>query len=136
MNHVTYSFLESIPVGIRYCWNTLTMNLTGFKHLFVGKVEVKESLGSPIAIGKLFPVNWNGESFWTLTAIISVILAFMNFLPIPALDGGHALFTIVEMVSGRKPSDKFMEYATTFGMILLLALMAYAFGLDIWRMFR
>ena len=71
-----------------------------------------------------------------MTALFSIILAFMNILPIPALDGGHALFTLVEMITGRKPSDKFMEYAQMVGMVLLLGLMLYAFGLDIWRLFK
>lgn len=132
----TYTFFEAIPAGYTMCWNTLSNYLTGLKQLFTGKVKASDSVGSVISIGSLFPGEWDWQSFWTLTAIFSIILAFMNILPIPALDGGHALFTIIEMVTGRKPSDKFMEYAQTVGMVLLLSLMAYALGLDFFRLFN
>jgi regulator of sigma E protease len=131
-----YTLLESVPIGVSACFSTLDRYMTGIKQLFTGKANPNESLGSVISIGNIYPSEWNWQQFWTLTAIFSVILAFMNILPIPALDGGHALFTLVEMISGRKPSDKFMEYAQMFGMILLLGLMAYALGLDFWRMFK
>jgi regulator of sigma E protease len=130
----TFSFLEAIPAGWDRCWQTLSNYITGFKQLFTGKVAAKDSLGSVISIGNVFPGDWDWQSFWTLTAIFSIILAFMNVLPIPALDGGHALFTLYEMITSRKPSDKFMEYAQMVGMVLLLGLMLYAFGLDIWRL--
>jgi regulator of sigma E protease len=97
---------------------------------------VRDSLGSVLSIGGIFPGEWDWQGFWTLTAVFSIILAFMNVLPIPALDGGHALFTLYEMITGRKPGDKFMEYAQMVGMVLLLGLMAYAMGLDIWRLFK
>jgi regulator of sigma E protease len=132
----SYSFLESIPVGIKKCWETLGRYVTGLKQLVTGKVNPNDSLGSVISIGNTFPGEWDWQQFWRLTAIFSIILAFMNILPIPALDGGHALFTLVEMITGRKPSDKFMEYAQMVGMVLLLGLMAYALGLDFWRMFK
>lgn len=131
-----YTFMESIPAGFKRCWETLTMYVTGLKHLFTGKANPQDSLGSVISIGNVFPGEWDWQSFWTLTAVFSIILAFMNILPIPALDGGHALFTLVEMVTGRKPGDKFMEYAQMVGMVLLLGLMAYALGLDFWRLFK
>ncbi len=131
-----YSFLESIPAGFNRCWTTLSGYMTGLKQLFTGRVAAKDSLGSVISIGNIFPGVWDWESFWTLTAVFSIILAFMNVLPIPGLDGGHALFTIYEMVTGHKPSDKFIEYAQMVGMVLLLGLMLYAFGLDIWRLFK
>jgi len=133
---VTYSFVQSVPKGFSRCFITLQNYLTGIKQLFSGKANPNESLGSVISIGNVFPGVWDWQSFWTLTAIFSIILAFMNVLPIPALDGGHALFTIVEMITGRKPSDKFMEYAQTVGMVLLLGLMAYALGLDFFRLFK
>lgn len=132
----SYSFTESIPVGFNRCWETLNRYVTGIKQLFTGKVAASDSLGSVISIGNTFPGIWDWERFWTLTGIFSIILAFMNILPIPALDGGHALFTLYEMISGRKPGDKFMEYAQMAGMVLLLGLMAYALGLDFWRLFR
>ena len=135
--HVSYSFFESIPAGINRCFSTLKNYIMNLKQLFVSKeVRVRDSLGSVLSIGNVFPGVWDWESFWTLTAIFSIILAFMNVLPVPGLDGGHALFTLYEMISGRKPSDKFIEYAQMVGMVLLLALMLYAFGLDIWRIFK
>ncbi len=131
-----YSLLQSIPIGFNRCWETLNRYVTGLKQLFTGKVAASDSLGSVISIGNTFPGVWDWERFWTLTGIFSIILAFMNILPIPALDGGHALFTLFEMITGRKPGDKFMEYAQMGGMILLLGLMAYALGLDFWRLFK
>ena len=89
-----------------------------------------------VTITNIFPGVWDWQSFWTLTAVFSILLAFTNVLPIPALDGGHALFTLVEMITGRKPSDKFIEYAQMAGMVLLFGLMAYALGLDIFRLFK
>ncbi|MFX8922164.1 M50 family metallopeptidase, partial [Acinetobacter baumannii] len=86
-----------MPAGYNMCWHTLGNYITGLKQLFTGKAKASESLGSVISIGKLFPDEWDWQGFWTLTGIFSIVLAFMNILPIPALDGGHALFTIVEM---------------------------------------
>lgn len=134
---VNYAFWESIPAGVRYANEKLVEYIEGIGLLFTSKEhKVQDNLGSLITIGKTFGGVWNWQRFWMMTAWFSVILAFMNVLPIPALDGGHALFTVIEMVTGRKPSDKFMEYAQMFGMILLLGLMAYALGLDIFRLFR
>lgn len=131
-----YTFVESISAGFQKCWQTLGRYIAGIKQLFNGKANPNDSLGSVISIGKIFPGEWDWQSFWQLTAVFSIILAFMNVLPIPALDGGHALFTLVEMITGRKPGDKFIEYAQMVGMVLLLGLMAYALGLDIWRLFK
>jgi regulator of sigma E protease len=134
---IDYTFAEAIPAGIRRCFETLSKYVQNLAQLFTSKeVKVRDSLGSVLSIGGVFPGVWDWQSFWTLTAIFSIILAFMNVLPIPALDGGHALFTLYEMITGRKPSDKFMEYAQMVGMVLLLGLMLYAFGLDIWRLFK
>jgi regulator of sigma E protease len=133
---VKYSFIQAIPKGLERCKTTLSNYVTGIKQLFTGKANPNESLGSVISIGNVFPGAWDWEIFWTLTGVFSIILAFMNVLPIPALDGGHALFTLVEMITGKKPSDKFMEYAQMVGMVLLLGLMAYALGLDFMRMFK
>lgn len=136
-NHIEYNFTQAIPAGINRCFETLSRYVQNLKQLFTSsEVKVKDSLGSVLSIGGVFPGVWDWQSFWTLTAIFSIILAFMNVLPIPALDGGHALFTLYEMITGRKPSDKFMEYAQMVGMVLLLGLMLYAFGLDIWRLFK
>lgn len=135
--HITYSFDEAVPAGINRCFTTLKKYVQNLKQLFTSKeVRVRDSLGSVISIGNIFPGVWDWESFWTLTAIFSIILAFMNVLPVPGLDGGHALFTVYEMITGHKPGDKFIEYAQMVGMVLLLGLMLYAFGLDIWRLFK
>lgn len=132
-----YTFLESIPAGISYGVERLGDYVTGIRLLFTSKEhKVSDNLGSVISIGKTFGGTWDWQRFWMMTALFSIILAFMNILPIPALDGGHALFTIYEIITGRKPSDKFIEYAQMVGMILLLGLMLYAFGLDIWRLFK
>lgn len=129
-----YSFLESLPAGVEKGWSTLIMNIKNFKLLFTSKeVKASESLGSFLSIGNMFGAEWDWERFWSMTALLSIVLAFMNILPIPALDGGHVIFTLYEMISGRKPGEKFMEYAQMVGMILLLLLMAYALGLDFWR---
>jgi regulator of sigma E protease len=134
---ISYSFFEAIPAGINRCWETLAKYVRNLKQLFTSsEVKVRDSLGSVISIGNIFPGEWDWQAFWTFTAVFSIILAFMNVLPIPALDGGHALFTLIEMITGKKPGDKFMEYAQMVGMILLLGLMAYALGLDIWRLFK
>ena len=134
--HKNFSFLESIPEGAHRCYITLDNYITGIKQIFTGKVNPNDSLGSLISIGNTFPSTWDWEKFWTLTAIFSIILAFMNVLPIPALDGGHALFILFEMITGRKPSDKFMEYAQIVGMLIMFGLMFYALGLDFWRLFK
>jgi regulator of sigma E protease len=134
--HHDYTFRESIPLGIQRCFSTLGEYVTGLQQIISGKVNPNDSVGSIISIGKIFPSYWNWQDFWKITALLSIILAFMNILPIPALDGGHALFCIYEIITGRKPTDKFMEYAQMVGMILLLGLMAYALGLDIFRLFK
>jgi regulator of sigma E protease len=134
---IEYSFGKSIPAGINFGIDRLKEYITGIGLLFTSKEhKVSDNLGGIISIGKTFGGTWDWQRFWTMTALFSIILAFMNILPIPALDGGHALFTLAEMITGRKPSDKFMEYAQMVGMVLLLGLMLYAFGLDIWRLFK
>jgi regulator of sigma E protease len=131
-----FTFLEAIPAGFRECWITLGRYMTGLRQLFTGKANPNESVGSVFSIGSIYPKEWDWRIFWTLTAVFSIILAFMNILPIPGLDGGHALFTLAEIITGRKPSDKFLEYAQMVGMVLLMALMAYALGLDVLRWFK
>jgi regulator of sigma E protease len=134
--HKEFGFIDAFPEGVRRCFTTLDNYVQGIKQIFTGKVNPNDSLGSLISIGNTFPSSWDWERFWTLTAIFSIILAFMNVLPIPALDGGHALFILFEMITGRKPSDKFMEYAQIVGMVLMFGLMFYALGLDFWRLFK
>ncbi|MBG9376320.1 RIP metalloprotease RseP [Panacibacter sp. DH6] len=133
---IDYSFGESIPAAFRKSYETLESYWLQLKLIFGGKVNLNESLGSVFSIGKMYSTTWDWFTFWERTAFFSLVLALMNLLPIPGLDGGHALFTLIEMISGRKPSDKFMEYAQMVGMVLLLGLMAYALGLDIFRMFK
>jgi regulator of sigma E protease len=134
---INYTLGAAIPAGVSKAMQRLSDYIRNLRLLFTSKeVKAEDSLGSVISITNVFPPVWDWQSFWTLTAIFSILLAFMNVLPIPALDGGHALFTLVEMITGRKPSDKFIEYAQMVGMILLFALMAYALGLDIFRIFR
>ncbi len=126
-----YGFLESFPAGVRMGIQTLKDYVAQFKYVFTK--EGASSLGGFGAIGNLFPAQWNWQAFWLMTAFLSVILAFMNILPIPALDGGHVMFLIYEVVTRRKPNEKFMEYAQIAGMILLFGLVLYANGIDLIR---
>ncbi len=132
---IEYSVGEAIPAGVKMGWKFLSDQITAFGQMFTGKLPVKDSLGSFITIGNMFGDEWDWERFWRLTAALSLILGFINLLPIPALDGGHVMFLIWEVLSGRKPSDKFMEIATMIGFIILIAIMIYALGLDISRLF-
>lgn len=131
-----YGFFTSIPIGIQKGVDLLTNQLKAFGQMFSGKIKAKDSLGGFASIAGMFDSSWNWTAFWTTTAIISIILAFMNLLPIPGLDGGYVIFLLWEVVSGRKVSDKFMEKAVTIGFILLMALMIYANGLDFLRWFN
>ncbi|MEZ4999293.1 MAG: RIP metalloprotease RseP [Bacteroidales bacterium] len=133
---IHYSFAKSIPAGISKGFKTLNDYLKQIKVIFSKGSKAYESLGGFITIGSIFPVFWDWQTFWNLTAFLSIILGIMNILPIPALDGGHVLFLIYEVVTGRKPSDKFLEYAQITGMILLLALLLFANGNDIIRHLR
>lgn len=128
-----YSFLEALPAGVRMGTDFLNNQLKAFGQMFRGKIDVKDNLGSLISIGKMYGNTWDWERFWNLTASLSIILAFMNLLPIPALDGGYVVFLLWEVVTRRKVSDKFMEKAVTVGFFLLLGLMVFALGNDIWR---
>jgi regulator of sigma E protease len=130
-----YTFLESIPAGIKKTGSTLSNYLKQFRLIFDSDVKGYKQVGSFITITQLFPKLWDWTAFWNLTAFLSVMLAVLNVLPIPALDGGHALFTIIEIVTGKKPSDKFLEKAQLVGMAMLLTLMVFALGNDIFRNF-
>ena len=131
-----YGFMESIPAGISKGFKTIGDYLKQFKLLFSKHTKAYESLGGFITIGKIFPGIWDWQSFWNLTAFLSIILAVMNILPIPALDGGHVMFLLFEVITGRKPSDKFLEYAQITGMVILVALLIFANGNDILRLLR
>ena len=128
-----YTLGESITGGIGYGVDVLKDYVTQFKYVFTQKGA--SQVGGFGAIGGLFPDTWDWTSFWQTTALISIILAFMNILPIPALDGGHVMFLLYEMLSGRKPNDKFMEYAQMVVFFLLIALVLFANGNDIYRYF-
>jgi len=128
---VKYGLIESIPAGIDRGVQTTGDYLKQFKLFFRKETKAYESLGGFATIGSIFPGTWDWYSFWNMTAFISIILAIMNLLPIPALDGGHVMFLFGEMITGRKPNEKFLEYAQIAGMILLLALVLYANANDI-----
>ena len=130
---VKYSFFGSFPAGIRLGVNTLKGYVNDMKYVFTK--EGAKNVGGFGAIGNLFPASWDWRKFWTNTAFLSIILAFMNILPIPALDGGHVMFLLYEVVARRKPGDKFLEYAQITGMVLLFALLIFANGNDILRLF-
>lgn len=129
----SYGFFESFPAGVMLGINTLKGYINDMKYVFTK--EGASNLGGFGTIGSLFPSVWNWRVFWLQTAFLSIILAFMNILPIPALDGGHVMFLVYEVITRRKPSDKFLEYAQMAGMFLLFALLIYANGNDIFRFF-
>lgn len=130
---INHSLLQSIPQGVEIGVNTLVNYVSSLKYLFTK--EGATSMGGFGAIGGMFPNTWNWLSFWEITALLSVILAFMNIIPIPALDGGHVMFVLYEIITRRKPNEKFLEYAQMTGMILLFMLLIYANGLDLVRAF-
>lgn len=133
---IHYGLLQSIPAGISKGYHAIGDYLKQFKLLFAPQTKAYESLGGFITIGNIFPGVWDWQAFWSLTAFLSIILAVMNILPIPALDGGHVLFLLYEIITGRKPSDKFLEYAQITGMIIIFALLLYANGNDIIKLFK
>lgn len=131
MEHKKYSLLAALPAGVKLAGEKLSFYIDQFKKILSPSTGAYKGLGGFKAMASIFPKNsWNWEAFWNITAFFSIILAFMNLLPIPALDGGHVLFTLIEMITGRKPSDKFLEYAQVAGMIILFALLLYANGND------
>ncbi len=131
-----YSLLEAIPAGINKAFKTLNSYIKQLKMLFNTDTGAYKSLGGFISIGKIFPSTWDWQAFWGLTAFLSIILAIMNVLPIPALDGGHVMFLLYEMITGKKPGEKFMEYAQIAGMVILIGLLLFANGNDIIKLFK
>ncbi|MBL4642651.1 MAG: RIP metalloprotease RseP [Flavobacteriaceae bacterium] len=131
-----YTFSEAIPAGLKKSWSTLTGYVKQLKKIFNPSTGAYKGLGGFISIGSIFPSEWSSETFWNITAFLSIMLGFMNLLPIPALDGGHVVFTLWEMITGKKPGDKFLEYAQIVGFILLIALLLFANGNDIFRLFK
>ena len=130
-----YNLWQAIPRGFERVGEEMSDYWKQLKMIVQPKTEMYKALGGPISIGQIFPNEWNWEYFWRVTALLSVILAIMNVLPIPALDGGHVLFLLIEVITGRKPSDKVLMVAQMIGMALLFALMFYATWNDIARLF-
>ncbi|MEN8120553.1 MAG: RIP metalloprotease RseP [Bacteroidota bacterium] len=136
MKRIEYSLVEAVPAGVTKGYEEVGNYLKQFKLIFNRETKAYESVGGFIAIGNIFPPTWDWQAFWSLTALLSIMLAVINILPIPALDGGHVLFLFFEIISGRKPSDKFLEYAQIVGMVLLFSLLIFANGNDIVKLFK
>ena len=136
INRKEYTFISAIPAGFRKTFSTIGGYLKDLKLVVTPSTEAYKSVGSFIAIGQIFPSTWDWHTFLSILALLSVMLGVMNLIPIPALDGGHILFTLYEMITGRKPSDRFLYVTQLIGMVLLLGLMVLAFGNDIARLFR
>ncbi len=130
-----YGFFASIPLGTERAFSVVFLQIKAFGKMFSGELNPIKSLSGPVGIAKLYGTEWDWFRFWRITGLLSMILAFMNLLPIPALDGGHVVFLSAEIISGRKPSDKFLEVAQKIGMVLLLALMVFIIGNDIIKLF-
>jgi regulator of sigma E protease len=138
LNYTTiqYSLGESVAIGTNKAFGVVFNNIKAFGKIFRGEVSPTKSLSGPIGIAQMFGGTWVWEWFWYLTGLLSMVLAFMNFLPIPALDGGHVMFLMYEMISGRSPSDKFLEVAQKVGMVILLSLMVFAIANDTFKLFQ
>ena len=131
-----YTIPSAISAGFNRTFTTISDYLKELKLIFSPETEAYKSVGSFITMGSIFPTTWNWEIFWNITGWLSVMLAVLNILPIPALDGGHLVFTLYEMITRKKPSDKFLEYAQLLGMLILFGIMILAFGNDIFRLFN
>jgi regulator of sigma E protease len=136
LKEIKYGFFASFPAGVKKGIETISSYLKDLKLIFNPETKAYKSLGGFIAIGNIFPSIWNWQIFWNMTAFLSIMLAVLNILPIPALDGGHVFFLGFEIITGKKPNERFMEVAQIVGMILLLALVLYANGNDILRLFQ
>lgn len=134
-SHKDYTLFEAIPIGTGKAFAVITDNIKGFSKIFSGDIAADKAVQGPIGIAKMFGGSFNWIRFWSICGMLSMVLAFMNLLPIPALDGGHAVMLVVEMVTGKKPSDKLLEYLQMIGMVLLLSLMVFAFFNDIVKLF-
>jgi regulator of sigma E protease len=136
LKEIKYGFFAAFPAGVKKGVSTISSYLKDLKMIFNPETKAYKSLGGFIAIGNIFPSIWNWQVFWNMTAFLSIMLAVLNILPIPALDGGHVFFLVYEIITGKKPNEKFMEYAQIVGMLLLLALVLYANGNDIIKLFH
>jgi len=130
---IEYTFAGAIPAGLNKSWSTLTGYIKQLKKIFNPNTGAYKGLGGFISIGSIFPSEFSWQTFWNITAFLSIMLGFMNLLPIPALDGGHVVFTLWEMITGKKPGDKFLEYAQIVGFVLLIMLLLFANGNDVYR---
>ncbi len=133
--HSEYSLGQAMLIGTSKSFTIIFDQLRAFGKMFKGDISVQKSLSGPIGIAQVFGGSWSWMNFWAITGLLSMVLAFMNLLPIPALDGGHVVFILFEMISGQKPSEKFLEYSQRIGMVILLGLMVFAFYNDIARLF-
>ena len=130
-----YNLSQSIIIGSQKAFGVVFLNIKAFGKMFSGDIDPSKNLSGPIGIAQIFGNEWDWGNFWRIVGLLSMVLAFMNLLPIPALDGGHATFIIYEIISGRKPTEKFLEYSTKFGVIILLGLMTYVILNDIYKLF-
>ncbi len=133
LENIEYTFAGAIPAGLNKSWSTLTGYIKQLKKIFNPNTGAYKGLGGFISIGSIFPSEFSWQTFWNITAFLSIMLGFMNLLPIPALDGGHVVFTLWEMITGKKPGDKFLEYAQIVGFVLLIMLLLFANGNDVYR---
>ncbi len=136
METKTYGFFESFPAGVKMAMDKLNFYVQQFKLILNPKTGAYKGLGGFDSMRKIYAPEWDWQHFWTVTAFLSIVLAFMNLLPIPGLDGGYVVFTLIEMITGRKVNEKVLEVATTIGLVLLLGLMLYANGMDVLRIFK
>ena len=130
-----FAFGTALGLGVKKSYKFIADQIKAFGQIFRGKIKAKDSLGSLISIGSMYGTVWDWHRFWNLTAMLSILLGFINLLPIPALDGGHVMFLLFEVITGIKPSDKVLEYSTMAGFLLIMMLMVYALGIDIMRLF-
>ena len=129
-----FTIAEALPAGIREGWSQITGQVAAFGQIFAGNLDARESVGSVFSIGQAFGGTWNWYRFWRITGLLSLILAIMNLLPIPALDGGHVAFLLYEVITGRKPGDRFLQVATTAGAIFLMAFMGLVLLNDVLKL--
>lgn len=132
--HQKFGFWESLPLGTAKAFNVVTDNIKGFGKIFKGELRADKALSGPVGIAQLFGTEVDWVRFWGLVGLISMALAFMNLLPIPALDGGHVVFLLIEMIQGKPLSDAFLEKAQMVGFFILVALMIFVFGNDIFKL--
>ncbi|MCS7005006.1 MAG: RIP metalloprotease RseP [Cytophagales bacterium] len=130
-----YSLAEAIPIGVKEAFGVMFLQIKGFQKIFSGEVSASNSISGPIGMAKFFGGHWNWIKFWTILGMLSMVLAFMNLIPIPALDGGHALILCYEIITGKAPSPKVLQVLQGIGMTILLALMIFAFSNDIYKLF-